>query len=92
MAQTRTCGWIDGNLFIVNRNKFTYEQLAPYAGQHVAWSTDGTRIIAHHADVAELFRTVEAMGLAGDEVVFDYLPALDAPDSFIGGLLDVTDD
>ena len=45
MAQTNTKGWIDGNLFNVNQNKFTYEQLAPYAGQHVAWSTDGTRIV-----------------------------------------------
>lgn len=91
MAQTETNGWIDGNLFNVNRGKFTYEQLAPYAGQHVAWSTDGTRIVAHHADVAGLFLAVEACGLSSEEVVFSYIPALDAPDSYFGGLLDVTD-
>jgi hypothetical protein len=36
MAQTETKGWIDGNLFNVNCGKFTYEQLVPYARQHVA--------------------------------------------------------
>ena len=80
MAQTENKNWIDGNLFIVNRNKFTYEQLAPYAGHHVAWSTDGTRIVAHHEDVEGLFRAVEESGISTEEVVFSYIPALDAPD------------
>jgi hypothetical protein len=80
MAQTETKGWIDGNLFNVNRNKFTYEQLAPYAGQHVAWSTDGTRIVAHHTDFEGLFAAVLQSGLSSEEVVFSYIPALDAPD------------
>ena len=92
MTQTSKCGWIDGNLFIVNRNKFTYEQLAPYAGQHVAWSTDGTRIVAHHTDVAELFRAIDESDLSSEDVVFGYLPALDAPESYIGGLYDGTDE
>ena len=83
MAQTSKRGWIDGNLFNVNRNKFTYEQLAPYAGQHVAWSTDGTRIVAHHADFEELFAAVLQSGLSSEDVVFSYLPALDGPDSHL---------
>jgi hypothetical protein len=81
MAQTGNKSWIDGNLFIINRNKFTYEQLAPYAGNHIAWSTDGTRIIAHHADFEELFAAVLRSGLSSEDVVFSYLPALDEPDS-----------
>ena len=92
MAQIDNKGWIDGNLFIVNRNKFTYEQLAPYAGQHVAWSTDGTRIVAHHADFEELFAAVLQSGLSSEDVVFSYIPPLDAPDSYFGGILDVTDE
>ena len=83
MAQTDTKGWIDGNLFNVNRNKFTYEQLAPYAGQHVAWSTDGTRIVASHADPFVLIRILEEQGLAGGEYVFDYLPGADEPDTIL---------
>ena len=77
MAQTSKRGWIDGNRFNVNRNKFTYEQLAPYAGQHVAWSTDGTSIIAHHADVAVLVSILRERGLSGEEYVLDYLPGLE---------------
>ena len=92
MAQTETKGWIDGNLFNVNRSKFTYEQLAPYAGQHVAWSTDGTRIVAHHTNFESLFASVLASGLSSEEVVFSYIPALDEPDVYWGGWLDVTDE
>ena len=83
MAQSETKGWIDGNLFNVNRNKFTYEQLIPYAGQHVAWSTDGTRIVAHHDDFEGLFVAVLQSGLSSEEVVFSYIPALDAPESLL---------
>ena len=83
MAQTENKGWIDGNLFIVNRNKLTYEQLAPYAGHHVAWSTDGTRIVAHHADVAVLYRVLREQGLSGEDYVLDYLPGADEPDTIL---------
>ena len=92
MAQTENKNWIDGNLFIVNRNKFTYEQLAPYAGNHIAWSTDGTRIVAHHEDFEELFVAVLRSGLSSEDVVFSFLPALDAPESYFGGLLDGSDE
>ena len=80
MAHTETKGWIDGNLFNVNRNKLTYEQLAPYAGYHVAWSSDGTRIVAHHDDFEGLFAAVLQSGRSSEEVVFSYIPALDEPD------------
>ena len=73
MAQTETKGWIDSNLFNSNTNKFTYEQLAPYAGQHIAWSTDGTSIIAHHTDPMALLRVLQERGLSGEEYVLDYL-------------------
>ena len=83
MAQTDTKGWIDGSLFNANRAKFTYDQLAPYAGQHVAWSADGTRIVAHNVEVAELFREIDESDLANEDVVFSYIPALDAPETLL---------
>ena len=81
MTQTSKPGWFDGSLFNVNRNKLTFEQLAPYAGLHVAWSTDGTRIVAHRADPFVLLRILQERGLAGGEYVLDYLPGADEPDT-----------
>ena len=83
MSQTSNRGWIDGNLFLMNRNKFTYEQLAPYAGQHVAWSTDGTSVVAHDADIAVLYRVLQERGLSGEEYVLDYLPGEDEPNTIL---------
>ena len=83
MSQTEKKGWIDGNLFNVNLNKFTYEQLAPYMGQHVAWSTDGTRVVAHHADPTVLLRLLRERGLSGEDYVLDYLPGADEPDTIL---------
>ena len=33
--------------YLANRTMFPLEELAKYSGQWVAWSPDGTRIVAH---------------------------------------------
>ena len=52
MAQTENKHWIDGNQFIMNRNKFTYEQLVPHdvnvvprEGQHSQTSHAPIRLV-----------------------------------------------
>lgn len=64
----------DRRVYVENRQKFLPEDLLPYAGQWVAWSADGARIVAHHEDLGELTRMVEAEGLDREEVVFDCIP------------------
>jgi hypothetical protein len=64
---------VDRRIYIENRRRFRPEDLRPYAGQWVAWSADGSRIVAHHEDLAEAVRLVEATGLQRDDVVFDHL-------------------
>jgi hypothetical protein len=48
--------------FVRNRNAFPAEELDRYTGQHVAWSPDGTRILASHADTLKVFAAVKALG------------------------------
>src|SRR4051794_32301804 len=42
---------VDTNVFHENTSKFTLDQLAPFEGKHVAWSLDGTRILASGDDM-----------------------------------------
>jgi hypothetical protein len=64
---------VDRQVYVDNRSKFMPEDLLPYAGQWVAWSADGSRIVAHNADLGQVVREVERAGLQRDEVVFDHL-------------------
>ena len=67
----------DPNLCTRNRKAWTAEQIAPYLGHWVAWSLDGTRIVAHHEDPVEVVRDYEALGLTGGDVLMERLPAED---------------
>lgn len=49
---------IDINHFRANQSRFPREQLAKYNGQYVAWSDDGTRILAANADPAKVDATL----------------------------------
>jgi len=44
---------------ITNRNRVSREELSRYVGRYVAWSSDGTRIVASADDLAGLAATVE---------------------------------
>ena len=61
-------------LYVKNRAKFFPEDLLPYADHWVAWSADGSTIVAHHGDLAEVARKIDAMGLAREDVIFDFIP------------------
>jgi hypothetical protein len=63
-------------LFLQNRTRFPLEQLRPYFGQHIAWSYDGTAVVASADDELELFRQVVAAGHDPERVVFDYVEEL----------------
>jgi hypothetical protein len=56
-----------------NRANFPWEQLIPFEGKHVAWSPDGTRILASGADLDEVDQKLAEMGIHFSQVVHDYI-------------------
>jgi hypothetical protein len=60
-----------------NRSKFPLEELAKYGGKHVAFSSDGTRIVASGATEEELEAALQAAGIHFSQVVWSYI---DGPD------------
>jgi hypothetical protein len=78
--------WPDPN-FSKNQSRFPVEELWKYAGQHVAWSWDGTRILASAPSDEELYQKLVEEGLDPQRVAFGYV---DPPDiAFLGGLFDL---
>jgi hypothetical protein len=69
---TNLDGWPDPN-FDKNRNAFPAEELWKYAGQQVAWSWDGTRILASAPDHAQLFQRLTELGIDPQRVVFGFV-------------------
>jgi hypothetical protein len=65
---------VDLALFVENQAKFSPEAYLPYAGQYIAYSGDGTRIVAGAETEEELDRKLEALGLHFSEVVYSYVP------------------
>ena len=68
---------IDVVRFDLNRRQIPWEQLAPYAGQHVAFSADGTRVVASASEREALEKRLDELGIDSSEVVWSYIPALD---------------
>lgn len=75
MAQTSKAVEFDSDLFIENRNKWTYEELRPYLDHWVAWSLDGKSIIAHHDELKEVMDACDLLGLQGEDYVLGCLPS-----------------
>jgi hypothetical protein len=69
--------------FVKNRNAFPADELDRYAGQHVAWSPDGTRIIAADEDPLKVFAAVKAAGYDTGETLIEAVPSPD--ETFWGG-------
>ena len=65
--------WVDPN-FDENQNKVPWEALEPYVNQHVAWSWDGTAILAGAPTREELYRKLDEQGTDSNRVVFDFIP------------------
>ena len=60
-----------------NRNRFPEAELAKYYGKCVAWSFDGTQILASGATRAELESEIDRLGLT--EYVAGYVDDPDRP-------------
>ena len=60
--------------FFENQKKVTPAERAKYDGQHIAWSWDGSRVVASGADLDEVEQKVIAAGIDPSRVVFDYVP------------------
>lgn len=65
-----------------NRARFPVTELRTYAGQWVAFSPDGRRIVAHSDDLAELDQLVVAAGEDPERVAFE---RIEEDDCYLGG-------
>jgi hypothetical protein len=63
--------------FQENRNRFPPDRLQPYYGKHVAWSPDGTRILAAGRTEEELEKALETAGIPPSQVVGEFIPPAD---------------
>ena len=77
---------MDMQLYLKNRQRFSLDELDKYAGKYVAWSPDGTRIIASEDDLSKLCQAVDASGFDPAEVVMEPVPFPD--EVVLGGGLD----
>jgi hypothetical protein len=64
----------DFSRFDENRWRFPPEELLPYAGQYVAWSLDGTHILASAATEEDLEQKLVAAGVDPSQVVGECFP------------------
>ena len=60
-----------------NRATFPVDELAKYGGQWVAWSADGSRIVAHHEQFLTVLDMVKETGIDPADVVFSSIPPAD---------------
>ena len=67
---------VDLALYHKNRVAFPPEQLLPYAGKHLAWSGDGTRVLESGESFEEVNEKLIARGIDPARVVFDYIDLL----------------
>ncbi len=63
---------------LTNRARFPVEKLAAYAGQWIAWSPDGSRIVAHTADPEGLDDCIRAVGEDPQLCLVEGIPAEDS--------------
>ncbi|HKI34221.1 MAG TPA: hypothetical protein VKA46_20380 [Gemmataceae bacterium] len=65
-------------VFIPNRQAFPLEELEKYEGQMIAWSPDGTHIVASSSESFDaVCEAVVAAGYDPQECVFSYVPGID---------------
>jgi glucose/arabinose dehydrogenase len=79
---------MDMQTFIQNRQRFPLEELQKYAGKYIAWSPDGTQVVASGDEEALVEKAVKEAGYDPSEVVFSYVSS---PDEVLlggGGILE----
>jgi hypothetical protein len=67
-------GWFDTITFNRNRDAFPQEELQKYWGRHVAWSLDGTRILADGASAGEVYARLDELGVPPGTTVASFVP------------------
>jgi hypothetical protein len=80
---------VNVQLFHKNRQQFPPEEFAKCAGKYVAWSPEGTHILACDEDEFWLANAIRAAGHNSAEILIAYVPADD--DVLLGGGLEVVD-
>ena len=70
---------MDWQEFDKNRAAFPLEEPLAYRGQYIAWSPDGTRIIASDKDGLKPDDTVRALGYDPAEVTLSSVPDAERP-------------
>jgi hypothetical protein len=65
---------IDLATTVQNRNSIPPDELAPYRGKWVAFSRDGSRVIAADSDFSALEDAVVALGEDPNAIPFDRVP------------------
>jgi len=80
---------VDMQRFQKNRQKFPPEELARYAGKYVAWSPDGTHILACNEDELQLANAVRTAGHNSAEVLIAFVPAED--EVLLGGGMEIVE-
>jgi hypothetical protein len=74
---------MDMQQYLKNRLQFPMETLAQHAGNWVAWSRDGARIVASSADPETLDNLIRAAGEDPEQCLIEGIPDTDG---VIGGL------
>jgi hypothetical protein len=64
---------MNGSEFNHNVNTHTYEELAPFEEQYVAWSEDGKQILAHARELDNLFREINRRQIT--DYVIEFIPS-----------------
>jgi hypothetical protein len=69
--------------YLDNRAKYPPEELVKYMGCWIAWSPDGSRIVANAHDMDELERLV---AVSGEDQLQCIIEAIPDDDTLIGGV------
>jgi hypothetical protein len=64
--------WLDAQHF-ENRRNYPAEELDKYDGQYIAWSWDGSRILASAPEREQLWDKLVQLGVNPHRVVFEYI-------------------
>lgn len=64
--------------YLKNRQNFSPDELQKHAGKYVAWSPDGSAIIASDDDPLKVVEAVKASGYDATECVLSSIPDCDS--------------
>jgi hypothetical protein len=80
---------VDVRIFQTNREQYSAEKLAQFAGKYVAWSPDATSILAADEDELRLANAIHKAGYDSAEVLIAFVPTED--EILLGGGVEVSE-